>query len=113
MREMKLQDLKSKTPAELTSFAEEHQVENASTMRKQELMFAILKQLATQEIDLATLSQFIGGQQIPLADAATRHIEVRANGKSVARGELVQLEEQLAVELLEVYRNDSMDAMPR
>src|SRR5450830_541519 len=52
MREMKLQDLKSKTPAELTSFAEEHQVENASTMRKQELMFAILKQLATQEIDI-------------------------------------------------------------
>jgi type III secretion protein Q len=69
--------------------------------------------LATQEIDLATLSQFIGGQLIPLADDATRHIEVRANGKPVARGELVQLEEQLAVELLEVYRNDSMDAMPR
>src|SRR6202166_3229607 len=52
MREMKLQDLKSKTPAELTAFAEEHSVENASTMRKQELMFAILKQLATQEIDI-------------------------------------------------------------
>src|SRR5947207_10768534 len=52
MREMKLQDLKSKTPTELLSFAEELEVENASTMRKQELMFAILKQLATQEIDI-------------------------------------------------------------
>ena len=52
MREMKLQDLKAKTPAELTAFAEEHQVENASTMRKQELMFAILKQLAQKEIDI-------------------------------------------------------------
>ncbi len=52
MREMKLQDLKSKTPAELTAFAEEHQVENASTLRKQELMFAILKNLATAEIDI-------------------------------------------------------------
>src|SRR5947209_8575627 len=52
MREMKLQDLKSKTPAELLAFAEEHQVENASTLRKQELMFAILKQLATQEVDI-------------------------------------------------------------
>lgn len=52
MREMKLQDLKSKTPAELLSFAEEHQVENASTLRKQELMFAILKQLAAQEIEI-------------------------------------------------------------
>src|ERR687892_2040827 len=52
MQEMKLQDLKTKTPAELLSFAEEHAVENASTMRKQELMFAILKQLASQEVDI-------------------------------------------------------------
>ena len=52
MREMKLQDLKSKTPAELVTFAEESGVENASTMRKQELMFAILKQLAIQETDI-------------------------------------------------------------
>ena len=52
MREMKLQDLKSKTPTEPLSFAEELEVENASTMRKQELMFAILKQLAGREIDI-------------------------------------------------------------
>src|SRR5437879_3604246 len=52
MREMKLQDLKSKTPAELVSFAEENGVENASTMRKQELMFAILKNLAAAETDI-------------------------------------------------------------
>ena len=52
MREIKLQDLKSKTPAELVSFAEENGVENASTMRKQELLFAILKQLSIQETDI-------------------------------------------------------------
>src|ERR1700726_5159005 len=52
MREMKLQDLKAQTPAELVSFAEEKGVENASTRRKQELMFAILKQLAIQETDI-------------------------------------------------------------
>src|SRR5882724_8331322 len=52
MREMKLQDLKSKSPTELLGFAEEHEVENASTMRKQELMFAILKQLAQEEIEI-------------------------------------------------------------
>ena len=46
MREIKLQDLKAKSPTELLAFAEELEVENASTMRKQELMFAILKQLA-------------------------------------------------------------------
>ncbi|MCJ8144426.1 transcription termination factor Rho [Ancylobacter sp. A5.8] len=52
MGEMKLQDLKSKTPAELLVFAEELEVENASTLRKQELMFAILKQLASRETDI-------------------------------------------------------------
>src|SRR6187455_692115 len=52
MREMKLQDLKSKSPPELLAFAEEQEIENASTMRKQELMFAILKQLALKEVDI-------------------------------------------------------------
>ncbi|HEX8832922.1 MAG TPA: transcription termination factor Rho [Abditibacteriaceae bacterium] len=49
---MKLSELKAKSPAELLVFAEEHEVENASTMRKQELMFAILKELAAQEVDI-------------------------------------------------------------
>ncbi len=52
MKEMKLEDLKLKTPKELLSFAEETGVENASTMRKQELMFATLKQLAAQEVEI-------------------------------------------------------------
>ncbi|MGE0457642.1 MAG: transcription termination factor Rho [Bauldia sp.] len=52
MPEMKLQDLKSRSPAQLLSFAEELEVENASTLRKQELMFAILKQLAAKETDI-------------------------------------------------------------
>jgi transcription termination factor Rho len=52
MKEVKLEDLKVKTPVELLTFAEEHAVENASAMRKQELMFAILKQLAAKEIEI-------------------------------------------------------------
>ncbi|QRE75287.1 transcription termination factor Rho [Methylobacterium aquaticum] len=52
MREVKLQDLKSKTPTELLAFAEEVEVENAQTMRKQELMFAILKQLAAKDVEI-------------------------------------------------------------
>lgn len=52
MREMKLRDLKIKSPTELLTVAEEHDVENASTMRKQELMFAILKRLAEQDIEI-------------------------------------------------------------
>jgi transcription termination factor Rho len=46
---MNLQELKAKTPAELLAFAEELQIENASAMRKQELMFAILKTLADND----------------------------------------------------------------
>ncbi len=52
MPEMKLKDLKAKSPVELLAFAEELEVENASTLRKQELMFAILKQLAARETDI-------------------------------------------------------------
>jgi transcription termination factor Rho len=43
---MKLQDLKLKTPDELLQLAEEAGVENASTMLKQEMIFAILKKQA-------------------------------------------------------------------
>jgi transcription termination factor Rho len=43
---MNLQELKKKSPPELLASAEELDIENASTMRKQELLFAILKQKA-------------------------------------------------------------------
>ena len=52
MQEMKLQELKSKSPTDLIAFAESLEVENASVMRKQELMFAILKKLAAQDIEI-------------------------------------------------------------
>ena len=47
---MNLQELKRKTPAELLAFAEELQIENASSLRKQDMMFAILKQLAENDV---------------------------------------------------------------
>ncbi len=43
---MHLKELKERTPAELVSMAEEMGVEGASTMRRQDLMFAILKEVA-------------------------------------------------------------------
>ncbi len=49
---IKLSDLKAKNPAQLLLFAESVGVENASTLRKQELMFTILKQLAEQEVEI-------------------------------------------------------------
>ncbi len=49
---MNLQDLKKKSPADLLSFAEELEIENASTLRTQDMMFAILKQLAEDDIPI-------------------------------------------------------------
>ena len=46
---MNLQELKAKSPAELLHFAEELHIENASSLRKQDIMFAILKQLADND----------------------------------------------------------------
>jgi len=49
---MNLKELKKQTPAELLAFAEELEIENASSLRKQEMMFAILKQLATNNVSI-------------------------------------------------------------
>ena len=46
---MHLKELNLKTPQELLQFAEELGIENASNLRKQELMFACLKQLAAND----------------------------------------------------------------
>ena len=47
---MNLQELKTKTPANLLAYAEDLEIENASSLRKQDMMFAILKQLAENDI---------------------------------------------------------------
>jgi len=49
---MNLQELKRKSPTDLLSFAEELEVENASTLRRQDMMFAILKQLAERDQEI-------------------------------------------------------------
>ncbi|RJF89653.1 transcription termination factor Rho [Oleomonas cavernae] len=49
---MNLQELKEKSPTELLAYAEELEVENASTLRKQDMMFAILKQLADRDLEI-------------------------------------------------------------
>ena len=47
---MNLTELKSKSPADLLAYAENLDIENASTLRKQEMMFAILKRLAENDV---------------------------------------------------------------
>jgi transcription termination factor Rho len=49
---MNLKELKAKPPAELLSYAEDLKIENASSLRKQEMMFAILKQLAENDVPI-------------------------------------------------------------
>jgi transcription termination factor Rho len=68
---MHLQELKKKTPADLLAYAEELEIENASVLRKQDMMFAILKQLAENEVAihgmgvLETLSDGFGFLRSP------------------------------------------------
>jgi len=46
---MNLEELKKKTPTDLISQAEKLEIENPSTLRKQEILFAILKKLAQKK----------------------------------------------------------------
>jgi len=50
---MSLQELKDKSPADLLSFAETLEIENANSMRKQDMMFAILKVLAEEGVEIS------------------------------------------------------------
>ncbi len=50
--QLTLQDLKRKTPADLLAMAEDLSVENANNLRTQDMMFAILKQLAESGFDI-------------------------------------------------------------
>ena len=50
---MSLQELKDKSPADLLAFAEKLEIENANSMRKQDMMFAILKTLAEEGVEIS------------------------------------------------------------
>ena len=50
---MSLQQLKEKSPADLVAFAEALEIENANSMLKQDMMFAILKALAEEGIEIS------------------------------------------------------------
>ena len=49
---LKLKELKIKTPQELLAYAEDLGVENASSMRTQDMLFSILKTLASDKKDI-------------------------------------------------------------
>lgn len=49
---MRLKEIKTKTPTELLEFADSLQLENASALKRQDLMFAILKKLSENEVEI-------------------------------------------------------------
>ena len=51
--ELSLAQLKAQSPADLLKLAEELEVENASTMRKGDMMFAILKEMAEEGVEIS------------------------------------------------------------
>ncbi len=51
--ELSLADLKAKSPADLLTMAEDLEIENASSMRKGDMMFAILKELAEEGVEIS------------------------------------------------------------
>src|SRR5689334_18905104 len=52
LERMSLQELKDKSPADLLALAEQLEVESANSMRKQDMMFAILKTLAEEGVEI-------------------------------------------------------------
>ena len=49
---LNLADLKAQTPKDLLAYAEELEIENASTMRKGEIMFSILRERADEDWEI-------------------------------------------------------------
>ena len=49
---MRLKDIKAKMPAELLAFAESLELENAAALKRQDLVFAILKKLSENEVEI-------------------------------------------------------------
>lgn len=49
---MRLKEIKAKTPSELLAFADSLELENTSAMKRQDLMFAILKRLAEKDVEI-------------------------------------------------------------
>src|SRR6202522_684580 len=88
---MHLAELKAKSPADLLSFAESLQVENASSLRKQDMLFAILKNLAESDVPIfgdgviEVLSGWFGFLRSPEANYLSRPDDIYVSPSQVRR----------------------------
>ena len=53
VQRMSLQELKEKSPSDLLALAESLEIESANSMRKQDMMFAILKNVAEDGVEIS------------------------------------------------------------
>jgi len=53
IEKLSLAELKAKTPADLLAMAEDLEIENATTLRKGDMMFAILKEMAEDGVEIS------------------------------------------------------------
>lgn len=58
-------------------------------------------------LSIGEVQAFFAGKVLGLDPACEQNIELRSNGHLLARGELVQLEDRLGVEIMELYPDDS------
>lgn len=65
--------------------------------------------LQSRYLDIGELQELFAGKVLEMDPAAEKKVEIRANGIILARGELVQLEDRLGVEVMELYQ-ESDDA---
>ena len=52
-KELSLAELKNQTPSDLLKLAEKLEIENASSMRKGDMMFSILKDMAEDGVEIS------------------------------------------------------------
>jgi hypothetical protein len=109
MSVQKLSDLKAKSPTNLLAMAEELEVENASSMRKQDMLFAILKEMAERDEEiigtgvLEVLQDGFGflrspaeGGRAVFCAAEGQHDQFRGSGESAPQGALRQSDAALS-----------------
>ena len=93
---------------QLTEQNIEQNTEQPTTTREVSALLVTLEfVLDERTLSVQDLNQLLERQVLALTPEANTHVELRVSGKCIAKGELVQLEDRLGVELSEVYRGNA------
>ena len=92
IKELSLSELKSQSPANLLKFAEKIEIDNASTMRKGDMMFAILKEMAENGTGIV-----VSSHQLNELERFVEGVAIMNQGKIVTQGSFTSVEHDLGV----------------